>query len=255
MYTDAKVDGHSIKLILNINRTASTRIITANGTTKTPIGEIDDFSIEVNDIIVPIKVLIIKATQYQAFVLATCGHFNPITTPSTPLIKFEKKKVKPIWKAYQVSWANIDHNKLPPILAWDNNDNGKKKQREKPIWEATIDTWTNNNQKRKEQGKREENIPEETTTTEKITSDWKREYSREPIKEPPYISLKCKDCEKKLSAIGNDIATQKDKESRTTNYVLLAANNYLTKECGTTFLVKEECATFCANTQSLSATG
>ncbi|KAG9307510.1 hypothetical protein G9A89_017340 [Geosiphon pyriformis] len=62
MYTNVKVDGHSIKLILDsgsagsiitrqfidqlshqVDRTASTRIITANRVTKTPIGEIDDF--------------------------------------------------------------------------------------------------------------------------------------------------------------------------------------------------------------------
>ncbi|KAG9304038.1 hypothetical protein G9A89_005948 [Geosiphon pyriformis] len=87
MYTDAKVDGHSIKLILNsgsagsiitkqlidqlgcqINYIVSTRIITADRATKTPIGEIDNFLIEVNGIIVPIKVLIMEATQYQALV-------------------------------------------------------------------------------------------------------------------------------------------------------------------------------------------
>ncbi|KAG9287639.1 hypothetical protein G9A89_023989 [Geosiphon pyriformis] len=68
MYTDAKVDGHSIKLILDIDCAASARIITTDGATKTSIGEIDDFSIEVNGIIVPIKVLIMEATQYQALV-------------------------------------------------------------------------------------------------------------------------------------------------------------------------------------------
>ncbi|KAG9287816.1 hypothetical protein G9A89_017411 [Geosiphon pyriformis] len=166
MYTDAKVDGHSIKLILDsrladsiitrqlmdqlghrVDHTVSARIITANRATKTPIGEINDFSIEVN-----------------------------------------------------ISWADINHNELLPILIWDNNDNGKEKQREKPIWEATIDTWTNNNQsemspildwkeKNKEKGKeKEENILEKTTTAEEITSDWEREYSCEPIKEPLYIS-------------------------------------------------------------------
>ncbi|KAG9292583.1 hypothetical protein G9A89_006954 [Geosiphon pyriformis] len=276
MYTNAKVDGYSIKLILDselagsiitrqlidqlgcqVDHAASTRIITADGVTKPPIGEIDDFPIEVNNIIVPIKVLIMKATQYQAligndwlfktnttldwntqklqlnqnsqhtWVPATCGHFKPITMSSTPLIKFEKEK---------------------------------EKQRKKPTWEATIDAWTNNNQskmppildweeKNKEKGKgREENILEETTTAEEITSGWKRKYSRESIKKPPYISLKYKDCGKKLSAIGNDMATQKYKASGTTNHVLLAANNYLTKKYGTTFLVEEECTTLHANT-------
>ncbi|KAG9299513.1 hypothetical protein G9A89_020684 [Geosiphon pyriformis] len=190
MYTDAKVDGHSIKLILDINCTVSTRIITANGVTKTPIGEIDDFSIEVNDIIVPIKVLIMKATQYQA-----------LNTQELQL----SQNGQHTWEAYQVSWADINHNELLPILAWNKNDNKKKKQREKPTWKATIDAWTDNNQsemppildweeKNKKKGKgREENIPKETTTVEEITSGWEREYSCEPIKKPPYIPFKCKD--------------------------------------------------------------
>ncbi|KAG9307010.1 hypothetical protein G9A89_003061 [Geosiphon pyriformis] len=73
MYTDAKIDGHPIKLILDSGSADS--IITrqfidqlANGVTKTPIGEIDDLPIEINDIIVPIKVLIMEATQYQTLV-------------------------------------------------------------------------------------------------------------------------------------------------------------------------------------------
>ncbi|KAG9306528.1 hypothetical protein G9A89_004725 [Geosiphon pyriformis] len=71
IYTDVKVNGHSIKFILNsyqVNCATSTRIITANRATKTSIGEINDFLFEVNGIIIPIKVLVIEATQYQAFV-------------------------------------------------------------------------------------------------------------------------------------------------------------------------------------------
>ncbi|KAG9301402.1 hypothetical protein G9A89_018074 [Geosiphon pyriformis] len=145
MYTNAKVDGHFIKLILDsrsadsiitkqlidqlscqVDQTASAKIITADEATKIPIGEIDDFPIEVNSIIVPIKVLVMKATQYQALVEKT-----------------DKRKEK----------------------------------------------------------KKEEDLTERTTATEEITSGWEKEYSWEPIKEPPYIPLKCKDCEKKLSFI------------------------------------------------------
>ncbi|KAG9305994.1 hypothetical protein G9A89_009318 [Geosiphon pyriformis] len=74
MYTNAKIDGHSIKLILDnqlghqVDHAASTRIITANGATKTPIGKIDNLLIEINGITVPIKILIMEATQYQALV-------------------------------------------------------------------------------------------------------------------------------------------------------------------------------------------
>ncbi|KAG9289039.1 hypothetical protein G9A89_015588 [Geosiphon pyriformis] len=87
MYTDAKVDGHLIKLILDsgsagsiitkqlidqlgcqVDQAVSTKIITANEATKTPIGKINAFPIKVNSITVPIKVLVIEATQYQALV-------------------------------------------------------------------------------------------------------------------------------------------------------------------------------------------
>ncbi|KAG9292071.1 hypothetical protein G9A89_017971 [Geosiphon pyriformis] len=87
MYTDAKVDGHSIKLILDsrlagsiiikqlmdqlghrVDCAASTRIITANGATKTSIGEINNFPIKINSIMVSIKVLVMEATQYQALI-------------------------------------------------------------------------------------------------------------------------------------------------------------------------------------------
>ncbi|KAG9288699.1 hypothetical protein G9A89_004318 [Geosiphon pyriformis] len=81
MYTDAKINGHSIKLILDsgsagsiitkqlmdqlgcrVDQAASTRIITTDGATKTPIGEINALPIEVNGIIILIKVLVMKAT-------------------------------------------------------------------------------------------------------------------------------------------------------------------------------------------------
>ncbi|KAG9285972.1 hypothetical protein G9A89_022648 [Geosiphon pyriformis] len=165
MYIDAKVDGHFIKLILDsgsadsiitqqlmdqlghqVDCAASTRIITVDRATKTPIGEIDDFLIEVNGIVVPIKVLVIKATQYQVLVdnnwlsktntvlnwmtqelvlsqnsqhtqvPATCGHFKATNT-TAPLINLKEEKPKPTWKAYQVSWTDEKHNELLPILS------------------------------------------------------------------------------------------------------------------------------------------
>ncbi|KAG9287753.1 hypothetical protein G9A89_004156 [Geosiphon pyriformis] len=169
IYTDAKVDGHSIKLILDnelagsnitkqlmdqlgcqVDHTASTRIITADGTIKTPI-------------------------------------------------------------AYQVLWTEEDHNELSPILFW--NDNKKRKQKKRLIWNANQDWETNNDSNelptwkweetnKRKRKKKEENITKRTTTTEKITSNWKREYSQELIKKPLYIPLNCKDCGKKLSSMG-----------------------------------------------------
>ncbi|KAG9296030.1 hypothetical protein G9A89_011882 [Geosiphon pyriformis] len=193
MYTNAKVDGHTIKFIFNsglagsiitqqlmdqlghqVDHATNARIIMADRATKTSISKIDNFFIEINGIITPIKVLVMEATQYQAlvgndwliktnamldwnmqelqlsqnsrymWVPATCRHFKSIITPLAPLIKFEKKKKKPTWKAYQVFWANKNHNELLPILSWD--DNRKEKQREKLTWNADQAWKTNNNQ-------------------------------------------------------------------------------------------------------------
>ncbi|KAG9292497.1 hypothetical protein G9A89_001570 [Geosiphon pyriformis] len=55
-------------------------------------------------------------------------------------------------------------------------------------------------------------------------------------------------------ATENDMATQNNKASKTTNYVSLVRNNYSTKECGIIFLDKKKRATLYANTQSLLVT-
>ncbi|KAG9302377.1 hypothetical protein G9A89_011427 [Geosiphon pyriformis] len=148
MYTDARVDGHPIKLILDsrsassiitrqlmdqlgcrVDRAASTRIIIANEVTKTPIGEIDEFPFEVNGIVTPIKVLVMEATQYQALVgndwLSKVNAIETIDRTGGG----ERK-------AYQVSWADEEHNKLPPIFSWDDNNKRKGKQKEELIWET-----------------------------------------------------------------------------------------------------------------------
>ncbi|KAG9306270.1 hypothetical protein G9A89_016174 [Geosiphon pyriformis] len=139
MYTDAKIDGQSIKLILDSGSAGSiiTRQLIDQLATKTSIGEIDVLLIEVNSIIVLIKILVMEATQYQALLQLSqngqhtciptmCGHFKPITTPTAPLIKFEEEKEK------SVLWADSDHNELPLILFWDNNN--KEKQKEELTW-------------------------------------------------------------------------------------------------------------------------
>ncbi|KAG9301866.1 hypothetical protein G9A89_004545 [Geosiphon pyriformis] len=114
-----------------VDCTASARIITADGATKTPIDEIDDFPIEINSIIISIKVLVMEAIQYQALVgnnwlsktnatldwttqklrinlngqhirvPATYGHFKPSNImPTALLIEFEEEENKPMWEAY-----------------------------------------------------------------------------------------------------------------------------------------------------------
>ncbi|KAG9295561.1 hypothetical protein G9A89_003864 [Geosiphon pyriformis] len=147
MYIDAKVNGHFIKLILNsglagsiitkqlmdqlghqVDHAASARIITADEATKTPIGEIDDFLFEVNGIIIPIKVLVIKATQYQALT----------TNLTTPLIEFKEEEKKLTWEAYQyLCEMTIAKEKEP---AWEWEEKSKEKGKEKK--EESISTST-----------------------------------------------------------------------------------------------------------------
>ncbi|KAG9300583.1 hypothetical protein G9A89_000764, partial [Geosiphon pyriformis] len=183
MYTNAKVDGHSIKFILDND----TKIIMANRVTKTPIGKIDNLPIEVNGIIVPIKILIMKATQYQAL---------------------------PEQSTHTFSWANEDHNELPPILDWEEKDKGKEKKKEKDISEKTNDNME--------------------------TSSWRSSYSMNTRPEPPYIFLRHKLIIATNHATLNAMVILKNKASETTNHVLLVVNNYWMKEYGITFLDKEK---------------
>ncbi|KAG9306359.1 hypothetical protein G9A89_018242 [Geosiphon pyriformis] len=67
-----------------------------------------------------------------------------------------------------------------------------------------------------------------------VANEWNDDKALQVI---PYF---LKDTANLYPAIGNNMATQKDKASETTNHVSLAANNYSTKECETTFLVKKE---------------
>ncbi|KAG9288849.1 hypothetical protein G9A89_012178 [Geosiphon pyriformis] len=74
----------------------------------------------------------------------TREHQQHATNTTAPLINFEKEKPKPTWEAYQVSWADEEHNELPPILSWD--DNRKEKQTNELTWKTDDLTWTDNKQ-------------------------------------------------------------------------------------------------------------
>ncbi|KAG9306732.1 hypothetical protein G9A89_004441 [Geosiphon pyriformis] len=99
-----------------------------------------------------------------------------------PLIDFEEEKPKPTWKVYQVLWADIEHNELPPILDWEEKTNKKEKgiETEEHTWETTIDAWNNDNEskatptnweEKRKRKEKEEDLPEKADkATEKITS-------------------------------------------------------------------------------------
>ncbi|KAG9296218.1 hypothetical protein G9A89_014810 [Geosiphon pyriformis] len=162
MYTYTKVEGQSIKLILDsssagcqVDQAASAKIIITDRATKTPISEIDDFPFKINGIITSIKVLVMEATQYQALignnwlsqniqelqltyqgqhicVPAMCGHFK--TPPREKLlIELKKEKEKPTWKAYQVSWADSDNSQSEPTTKWSWKEKEKEKEREEEL--------------------------------------------------------------------------------------------------------------------------
>ncbi|KAG9305640.1 hypothetical protein G9A89_022562 [Geosiphon pyriformis] len=65
---------------------------------------------------------------------------NDLGNANLLLIDLEEEKLKPTWEVYQASWADVDHNELPPILTWDDDNNGKEEQRKEPICRTTIDT-------------------------------------------------------------------------------------------------------------------
>ncbi|KAG9284852.1 hypothetical protein G9A89_003775 [Geosiphon pyriformis] len=166
IYTDAKVDGHSIKLILDSGLAGSiiiVHIITANRVTKTPIGEIDNFPFEINGIIILIKVLHIQT-------LVTCGHFKP--NNAQPLIEFEKETRKPTWELSLVpSWnSNIKEKQKETELTWTSDQAWETKNdyNEPADWEWKEE----DNGKRKEK----ETILKETTSTSEITNGWTSSY-------------------------------------------------------------------------------
>ncbi|KAG9286278.1 hypothetical protein G9A89_014264 [Geosiphon pyriformis] len=227
MYTDAKVEGQFIKLILDsgsagsiitrqlmdqlgcrVNQAASARIITADGVTKTPIGEIDDFPFEVNGIMTSIKVLVMEATQYQALgqhirVPAIYGHFK--TPPREKLlIELEEEKEKPTWEAYQVSWMDEKHNELLPILFWDDSNKRKGKQKEELTWETDDLTWTDNDEK----------------TTQTITA-YNNTYTIPQQSTYCRPKLICIDCDKKLSSMGACCSDNKEYHTTTKFYCRL----------------------------------
>ncbi|KAG9301266.1 hypothetical protein G9A89_012649 [Geosiphon pyriformis] len=171
MYTEATVNNTPIKLILDsrstgsivtlqlvnqlgfkVDHAAMSQIITANRSTKLPYSEIDLFPFKINDIVIPIKVLVMDATQYQVLVgndwltkanttldwttqkllinynghqakiSATCGHFQKPSANQRPTFEFEKNPALPAIKTYQLSWADDQRTGLPIIPIWTSEE-------------------------------------------------------------------------------------------------------------------------------------
>ncbi|KAG9298019.1 hypothetical protein G9A89_018847 [Geosiphon pyriformis] len=143
LYTNARVRGIDIKLILNsgsassiitkqlmdqldcrIDHATTAQIITANGNTKIPIGEIDNFSFEINGIQIPIKVFIMKTTQYQTLVE------NDWLSKANATLDWNTQKLQLMFNKQYVSWADDYRTELLPPLTWEKK--GKDKAEKEP---------------------------------------------------------------------------------------------------------------------------
>ncbi|KAG9300767.1 hypothetical protein G9A89_023565 [Geosiphon pyriformis] len=171
MYTEATVNNTPIKLILDsgsagsivtfqlvnqlgfkVDRATMSQIITADGSTKLPYGEIDSFPFEINSIVIPTKVLVMDATQYQVLVgndwltkanatldwttqellinynghqakiPATCGHFQKPSANQRPTFEFEENPALPAIETYQLSWADDQRTGLPAVPTWTSEE-------------------------------------------------------------------------------------------------------------------------------------
>ncbi|KAG9302894.1 hypothetical protein G9A89_022310 [Geosiphon pyriformis] len=138
MYIDTKIEGQSIKLILD----------NTDGGTKTPIGEINNFPFEVNDIVTPIKVLVMEATQYQALVgndwLFKVNATLDWNTQELQLTNKRKGKQKEelTWETDDLTWTNNDESELTSSWKWEEDKENKGKGKEEETTQ-TITAYNN----------------------------------------------------------------------------------------------------------------
>ncbi|KAG9291437.1 hypothetical protein G9A89_021856 [Geosiphon pyriformis] len=195
MYTEATVNNTPIKLILDsgsagsiitlqlvnqlgfkVDHAATSQIITADRSTKLPYGKIDSFPFEINGIVIPTKVLVIDATQYQALVgndwltkanatldwttqellinynghqakiPATCGHFQKPSANQRPTFEFEENPALPAIETYQLFWADDQRTGLPAVPTWTSEERSewnqvssrRNHQRRRPKLECSV---------------------------------------------------------------------------------------------------------------------
>ncbi|KAG9297327.1 hypothetical protein G9A89_003989 [Geosiphon pyriformis] len=204
MYTEAEVEEKPIQLILNSGsagvlsptKPAQTVIVTANRMKKTPVGEIDNFSFIIDEIIISIKVLVMNTSQYQAFVE------NNWLLKTNANLDWETQKLK---ISYQEQYTRV-----PAICSTFNKKSKKilvfefEEEKKLPITKTfmafkSISSWGEET---------EQEIFEKTKRWNVV-----RYFTPEPRKQPFYIPLKCKDCNKKLSSIKACISPEEEYET------------------------------------------
>ncbi|KAG9290690.1 hypothetical protein G9A89_011653 [Geosiphon pyriformis] len=217
MYTEATVKRKPIHLILdsgsagsiityqlmqqfkrNVNRPAQTVIVTADGMKKIPVGEIDDFSFSINGITIPVKVFVMDALQYQALVR------NDWLLKANANLNWETQELK---ISYQRQYTIV------PVTCGTFNKCSEKalvfefeEEKEMPLTETYMALGSTSNWAEET----EQKIFKESRRWKKV-----RYSTLESRKQPPYIPLKCKDCNKKLSSMEACISPEEEYETRT----------------------------------------
>ncbi|KAG9284069.1 hypothetical protein G9A89_022843 [Geosiphon pyriformis] len=154
MYTEATVNNTPIKLILDsgsagsivtlqlvnqlgfkVDCAVTSQIITADGSTKLPYGEIDLFPFEINALVGndwltkanatldwTTQELLINYNGHQTKIPATCGHFQKPSANQRPTFEFEENPALPAIETYQFSWADDQRTGLPAIPTWTSKE-------------------------------------------------------------------------------------------------------------------------------------
>ncbi|KAG9304465.1 hypothetical protein G9A89_020029 [Geosiphon pyriformis] len=196
MYTEAEIEGKTIRLILNsgstgsiityqlmqqlkrnVDRPAQTVIVTADGMKKTPVREIDNFLFTLDGITIPVKVLVMDAPQYQALV------GNDWLQKANANLNWETQELT-------ISYQG-QHTWVPAICGTFNKCSEKapafefELEKEKPFIETFMALGSTSNWA-------DETEQEHFTLHSKPeTSEWNISYSKpEPRKQRPYIPLK-----------------------------------------------------------------
>ncbi|KAG9288113.1 hypothetical protein G9A89_017708 [Geosiphon pyriformis] len=211
IYTEAEVEEKTICLILdsgstgsiityqlmqqlkrNVNQPAQTVIVTADGMKKTPVGEINNFSFTLDGITIPVKVLVMDASQYQALIENDW---------------LQKANANLNWKTQELTISyQGQHAQVPATCGTFNKCSEKapafefKPEEKKPFIETFMALGSTSNWA-------------DETKQEHFTP---HSYSKpEPRKQCLYIPLKCKDCHKKLLSMGACISPEKEYENHT----------------------------------------
>ncbi|KAG9297392.1 hypothetical protein G9A89_009476 [Geosiphon pyriformis] len=193
MYTEATL---MQQLQRTVDRPAQTVIVTADGIKKTPVGEIDNFLFTIDRITIPVKVLVMDAPQYQALVR------NNWLLKANANLDWETQELK---ISYQKQYTIV-----PATCSTFNKQSEKapvfefEEEKEMPLTKTYMALGLTSNWAKKTK----QEIFEESRGWKKV------KYSTpEPRKQPPYIPLKCKDCNKKLSSMEACISSEEEYET------------------------------------------